>query len=61
MAPILGARPTSGHEEKLFTAFWLLGVVATALIALTNDYRVMLAGYVPSRIGFSPRCSTTAF
>ncbi|HHX20981.1 MAG TPA: MFS transporter, partial [Clostridiales bacterium] len=54
MAPILGAvADFKGMKKKLFTAFWLLGVVATALIALTNDYRVMLAGYVLSRIGFS--------
>ncbi len=54
MAPILGAvADFKGMKKKLFTAFWLLGVVATALIALTSDYRVMLAGYILSRIGFS--------
>ena len=54
MAPFLGAiADFKGMKKKLFTAFMLLGVVFTAFIALTSDWRFMLVGYVISRIGFS--------
>lgn len=54
MAPFLGAiADYKGMKKKLFTAFVLIGVVFTALIALTGDWRVMLIGYVVSHIGFS--------
>ena len=53
-APLLGAiADYKGMKKKLCTAFMLLGVVFTALIAATNDWRVMLIGYMVSRIGFS--------
>ena len=54
LAPILGAMADfKGMKKKLFTAFMLVGVIFTALIAITNDWRIMLIGYVISRIGFS--------
>ena len=54
LSPILGAiADFKGMKKKLFTAFMLSGVVFTALIALTGDWRVMLALYVLSHIGFS--------
>ncbi len=54
MAPFLGAiADFKGMKKKLFTAFMLIGVVFTAFIAVTNDWRFMLVGYVISRIGFS--------
>ena len=54
LAPILGAvADFKGMKKKLFTVFMLLGVIFTALIAVTNDWRVMLLGYIISRIGFS--------
>jgi len=54
LAPILGAvADFKGMKKKLFTAFMLVGVIFTALIAVTNDWRIMLVGYVISRIGFS--------
>lgn len=54
MAPFLGAiADFKGMKKKLFTAFMLIGVVFTAFIAATNDWRFMLVGYVISRIGFS--------
>ncbi len=57
LAPILGAvADYKGMKKKLFTAFMLAGVVFTAMIAVTGDWRVMLAGYVLSRIGFSGSC-----
>lgn len=54
LAPILGSiADYQGMKKKLFTAFMLLGVIATALIAVTNDWRFMLVAYVLSKIGFS--------
>lgn len=54
LAPLLGAiADYKGMKKKLFTAFMLLGVVFTALIAVTDSWKVMLVGYVISRIGFS--------
>lgn len=54
LAPLLGAvADYKGMKKKLFTVFMLLGVVFTALIAVTNDWRIMLIGYIISRIGFS--------
>ena len=54
LAPLLGAvADYKGMKKKLFTGFMLAGVIFTALIALTNDWRVMLLGYIVSRIGFS--------
>ena len=54
LAPILGSiADYQGMKKKLFTVFMLLGVIATALIALTSDWRFMLVAYVISKIGFS--------
>lgn len=54
LAPVLGSiADYKGMKKKLFTIFMLLGVVSTALIALTGDWRVMLIGYIVSKIGFS--------
>jgi len=54
LAPVLGAiADYQGMKKKLFTLFMLLGVVFTASMAITNDWRMMLVGYVISRIGFS--------
>lgn len=54
LAPLLGSvADYKGMKKKLFTVFMLIGVVFTALIAVTNDWRIMLVAYVLSRIGFS--------
>lgn len=54
LAPFLGALADfKGMKKKLFTAFMLAGVVFTALIACTDDWKIMLLGYVVSRIGFA--------
>ena len=54
LAPLLGAvADYKGMKKKLFSVFVGLGIVFTALIAFTNDWRVMLVCYVLSRIGFS--------
>ena len=58
LAPVLGAvADYKGMKKKLFTGFMLSGVVFTFLIALVmNDWRLMLAGYILSRIGFTGSC-----
>lgn len=58
LAPILGAvADYKGMKKKLFTAFMLTGVVFTFLIALVmNNWKLMLVGYIVSRIGFSGSC-----
>ena len=54
LAPFLGALADfKGMKKKLFTVFMLAGVVFTALIACTNDWKIMLVGYVINRIGFA--------
>lgn len=54
LAPFLGAAADfKGMKKKLFNAFLVAGILFTAIIALTNDWRVMLVGYVISRIGFA--------
>ena len=55
LAPLLGAvADYRGMKKKLFTGFMLLGVVCTFLIALVMDnWKLMLAGYILSRIGFA--------
>ncbi len=53
-APFLGSiADFRGMKKRLFTIFMALGIVATAAIALTGDWRIMLIGYVVSKIGFS--------
>ena len=55
MAPLLGAvADYQGMKKKLFTGFMLGGVIFTFVIALVmNNWRLMLAGYILSRIGFA--------
>jgi MFS transporter, UMF1 family len=57
LAPLLGAiADYKGMKKKLFTAFMLTGVVFTAMIAVTSDWKLMLVGYIFSHIGFSGSC-----
>ena len=58
LAPVLGAvADYKGMKKKLFTVFMLLGVVFTFAIAMVmNDWRLMLVGYILSRIGCSGSC-----
>lgn len=58
LAPLLGAvADFKGMKKKLFTVFMLMGVVFTFLIALVMDnWKLMLIGYIISRIGFSGSC-----
>ncbi len=53
-APFLGAiGDFKGMKKKLFTAFLMLALVFTTAMALTDNYKMMLAGYVLSYIGFA--------
>ena len=58
LAPLLGAvADFKGMKKKLFTIFMLIGVVFTFLIAFVmNSWKLMLIGYILSRIGFSASC-----
>ena len=58
LAPVLGAvADYKGMKKKLFTVSMLMGVVFTFMIALVmNNWRLMLVGYIVSRIGFSASC-----
>lgn len=53
-APILGTLGDyKGYKMRLFSAFMLLGAGATALLALTKDWQLMLAFYILGSIGFN--------
>lgn len=57
LAPILGAiGDFSGMKKKLFAGFLVLGLVFTAVMAAFEDWRMMLVGFILSRIGFSGSC-----
>ncbi len=54
LAPILGAiGDFHGMKKKLFSFFLLLGLVFTTTMALTDNWRLMLVGYIFSYIGFA--------
>lgn len=57
LAPILGAiGDFSGMKKKLFAGFLVLGLVFTAVMVAFEDWRLMLVGFILSRIGFSGSC-----
>ncbi len=57
LAPFLGAiADYNGMKKKFFTFFLALGVVFTASMALADDWKLMLVGYIISYIGFSGSC-----
>lgn len=57
LAPILGAiGDFSGMKKKLFAGFLVLGLVFTAVMAAFENWRLMLVGFIFSRIGFSGSC-----
>ena len=58
LAPVLGAvADYKGMKKKLFTVFMLIGVIFTFFIAMVmNSWKLMLVGYILSRIGFSGSC-----
>ena len=57
LAPFLGTLGDfNGLKKKLFTAFMLLGVVSTFLLATTNSWKWLLAFYILGTLGFSASC-----
>lgn len=57
LAPVLGAiGDFSGMKKKLFSAFLVIGLVFTAVMAAFEDWRLMLIGFIISKIGFSGTC-----
>ena len=57
LAPFLGTLGDfRGMKKKLFTAFMLLGVISTFLLALTNSWLGLLLFYVLGTLGFSGSC-----
>ncbi len=57
LAPTLGAiGDFKGYKKKLLTAFIIIGVVFTAMMAFVDTWQWMLVGYVISHIGFSGSC-----
>ncbi|GHU78342.1 permease [Clostridia bacterium] len=57
MAPIVGAiADFRGFKKKLFTVFFVIGLVFTGLCAVMNDWRMLLAGYICAQIGFNGSC-----
>ena len=54
LAPILGTLGDyKGYKMRLFTVFVLLGASATALLAFTGNWQLMLVLYILSSIGFN--------
>lgn len=57
LAPMLGSLGDfSGMKKKLFTAFMLLGVISTFLLAATDRWQMLLVFYVLGTLGFSGSC-----
>lgn len=56
-APFLGARATCADIRKSCLPFFLLvGVAGTALLAFTGNWKLMLAFYILSTLGFNGSC-----
>lgn len=57
LAPFLGAiADHKGMKKKLFTAFALIGILFTPLMAFFGNLKLCMIGYVVSRLGFSGSC-----
>ncbi len=57
LAPIVGAfADYKGYKKRLFSIFLGLGLVFTFFNALTDNWQLMLIGYMLSNIGFSGSC-----
>ena len=54
LAPFLGAiGDYKGMKKKLLTTFMIIGVVFTLMMAIFDNWQMMLVGYVLSYIGFT--------
>lgn len=57
MAPILGSLGDyKGMKKKFFTIFMLVGVFCTLIMAVFDNWQMLLVGYVLSYIGFAGSC-----
>lgn len=57
LAPFLGTLGDfKGMKKKLFTAFMLLGIISTFLLAVTNSWQGLLLFYILGTLGFSGSC-----
>ena len=57
LSPYLGAiADFRGMKKKLWTGFMLTGVIFTAVMGVVGSWKLMLIGFVISRIGFSGSC-----
>lgn len=57
LAPILGAvGDFKGLKKKLFSAFLIIGLVFTLIMAIFDSWQLMLVGYIISHIGFNGSC-----
>ncbi len=57
LAPVLGAvGDFAGMKKKLFGGFLILGLVFTAVMAMFDQWQLMLVGFILSRVGFSGSC-----
>lgn len=54
LAPLLGAiADFKGMKKKLFVTFLIIGVVFTTFMAFTNNWILMLVGYMISYFGYT--------
>ena len=57
LSPYLGAiADFKGMKKKLWMGFMLAGVIFTAVMGIVGDWKLMLIGFVISRVGFSGSC-----
>ena len=57
MGPVLGAvGDHKGMKKKLFTGFLAAGILFTLMMAVFDQWQLLLAGYVISYIGFAGSC-----
>ncbi|MBQ7886307.1 MAG: MFS transporter [Clostridia bacterium] len=57
LAPFLGTLGDfTGMKKRLFTAFMLLGVASTLLLAVSNSWQGLLLFYILGTLGFSGSC-----
>ena len=57
LAPFLGTLGDyKGFKKKLFTAFMLLGVACTFMLAMTDSWKLLLLFYILGTLGFSGSC-----
>jgi len=57
LAPFLGTLGDyNGMRKKLFSAFMMLGIISTFLLAITDSWQMLLLYYVLGTLGFSGSC-----